>query len=126
MHSVQKYQGHDWLLRNERGKLSAVGHAILSTVFTPGIHWELEVMTGSRCLRHALVRWPRIIPMATEGLSDRRIAEGVALYSSTVGNRRERFLVRNLKKLHDEPRPGGHRFITDEHVARLIRKIIQT
>ena len=54
-------------------------------------------------------------------MSNKDVAARCAMTKQTVGKWRARFRSSRLQGLHDEPRPGAPRRITDEQVARVIR-----
>lgn len=58
---------------------------------------------------------------SADGVSNKDVAERCAMTKQTVGKWRARFRVARLQGLHDEPRPGAPRRITDEQVARVVR-----
>jgi transposase len=62
----------------------------------------------------------RIVLAAAEGRSSKEIAAEVGCHPDTVGKWRGRFASRGLDGLHDEPRPGKPRSISDEQVERVI------
>jgi transposase len=67
----------------------------------------------------------RIVLAAAEGLSSTEIAARLGCTGSTVGKWRGRFARRGLDGLHDEPRPGKPRSISDEDVERVIVKTLE-
>ena len=87
---------------------------------------QLSAIVNSRSLPHGLVRRARIVMMAAEGVSNNTIAERLGLSHQTVCQWRKRYLQEGLAGLHDEIRPGRPRTISDEEVASLVRKTIQT
>lgn len=87
---------------------------------------ELETLSRSRSLPHALVRRAQIILLAAEGMSHEDIGRNVGLSRAMVGMWRKRFLQQGLMGLYDEQRPGGPRSISDEQVGLLIRKTLKT
>src|SRR5205814_5694349 len=62
----------------------------------------------------------RIVLAAAAGRSSTGIAAELGCTGSTVGKWRGRFARRGLDGLHDEPRPGQPRSISDEDVERVI------
>jgi len=62
----------------------------------------------------------RVVLAAAEGRSSTEIAAELGCNLSTVGKWRGRFARRGLDGLHDEPRPGKPRTISDEDVERVI------
>ncbi|HMK77267.1 MAG TPA: IS630 family transposase [Thermodesulfobacteriota bacterium] len=87
---------------------------------------QLTSIANSRSLPHGLVRRARIVLMAAEGAPNRIIAKKVSLSAQMVSKWRRRYLQQGLSGLHDELRPGRPRSISDEKVAVLIRKTLQT
>ena len=67
----------------------------------------------------------RIVLAAAEGRSSTEIAAELGCTGSTVGKWRGRFARRGLDGLHDEPRPGKPRTISDEDVERVIVKTLE-
>lgn len=104
----------------------ALGRPVTPVVLSTSIRAELEGMLRSRSLPHALVRRARIILLAADGLYNTVIAAQVGLSGSMVGLWRKRFLAQGLAGLYDEPRPGGPRSVTDQQVAVLIRRTLNT
>jgi putative transposase len=64
--------------------------------------------------------------MAAQGSSNRLIAEKVGLSPQSVCKWRQRFLQQGFEGLYDEMRAGRPRSISDEQVAELIRKTLDT
>ena len=89
-------------------------------------HEQLSAIVNSRSLPHGLVRRARIVLMASEGMTNCAIAERVSLSPQMVCKWRQRYLQQGMAGLHDELRPGRPRTISDEEVAELIRRTIQT
>jgi putative transposase len=87
---------------------------------------QLNAIENSRSLPHGLVRRARIVLLAADGISNNTIAERVGLSHQTVCQWRQRYLRQGLAGLSDELRPGRPRSISDEEVASLVRKTIQT
>src|SRR4249920_2500398 len=67
----------------------------------------------------------RIVLAAAEGRSSTEIAAELGCALSTVGKWRGRFARRGIDGLHDEPRPGKPRSISDEDVERVIVKTLE-
>jgi transposase len=67
----------------------------------------------------------RIVLAAAEGRQSKEIAEGLGCTTQTVGRWRGRFAERGLDGLHDEPRPGQPRKITDEEIERVIVRTLE-
>ena len=62
----------------------------------------------------------RIVLAAAEGRASTEIAAELGCNPDTVGKWRGRFARRGFDGLHDEPRPGKPRTISDEDVERVI------
>ena len=67
----------------------------------------------------------RVVLAAAEGRSSTEIAAELGCNSSTVGKWRGRFARHGLDGLHDEPRPGKPRSISDADVERVIVKTLE-
>jgi putative transposase len=89
-------------------------------------HAQLKSMVCSRSLPYGLIRRARIVLMAAQGATNREIAEKVDLSPQMVCKWRQRYVQQRLSGLHDELRPGRPRSISDEKVALLIRKTLNT
>ena len=87
---------------------------------------QLISISKSRSLPHSVVNRARIILMAAEGAQNHAIAEKINLSPQMVCKWRQRYLQQGLSGLHDELRPGRPRSVSDEKVAILVRKTIQT
>ena len=87
---------------------------------------QLNGMAISRSLPAGLVMRARIILMSAGGESNLAIATRLRLSQATVGQWRRRFLAQGIAGLHDELRPGRPRTISDERVARLVRKTLES
>jgi putative transposase len=117
------------------GEKNLLSHFLL--IFTSGVgqFWmpivgqfsmpiDIQSIARSRSLPHGLVRRAKIILMAAEGLNNKTIAQKIDLSGAVVGMWRKRFIQQGLMGLYDEQKPGGPRSISDEQVARLIRKTL--
>src|SRR5271155_2927230 len=67
----------------------------------------------------------RIVLAAAAGEQNQEIAAALGCTDSTVGRWRGRFARRGLDGLHDEPRPGKPRSISDADVERVIVKTLE-
>ncbi len=67
----------------------------------------------------------RIVLAAAEGCTNTEIAARLGCSPSTAGKWRSRFAERRLDGLHDEPRPGKPRTISDRDVERVIVKTLE-
>jgi putative transposase len=87
---------------------------------------QLKSIVSSRSLPHGLVTRAQIVLMSAEGATNHDIAQEVRLSLPAVCKWRQRYLQQGLPGLHDELRPGRPRSISDEKVATLVRKTLQT
>jgi len=67
----------------------------------------------------------RIVLAAAAGSTNQEIAARLGCHPTTVGKWRNRFATDRLNGLHDEPRPGKPRTISDEDVERVIVKTLE-
>src|SRR5215210_565046 len=67
----------------------------------------------------------RVVLAAAEGRSSKQIAVELGCNHNTVSKWRGRFARRGFDGLHDEPRPGKPRTISDEDVERVIVKTLE-
>jgi transposase len=85
----------------------------------------LERWAGRPKSSQALALRCRIVLAAAEGLESVEIADRLGCHPSTVGRWRGRFARHGFDGLHDEPRPGKPRAISDEQVERVIVKTLE-
>jgi transposase len=74
----------------------------------------------------ALALRSRIVLGAADGERSVDIAARLGCTDSTVGKWRVRFAERRLDGLHDEPRPGKPRTISDDDVERVVVKTLES
>src|SRR5207248_8318533 len=67
-----------------------------------------------------------IVLACGEGLSNGAAAKKLHITGATVCKWRERFRVRRLEGLLDEPRPGAPRSITDAQVEDVVTKTMES
>ena len=73
----------------------------------------------------ALAMRCRVVLAAAEGATNAQIRRDLGLSPNTVRKWRTRFAQQRLDGLHDEPRPGQPRKVTDEDVERVIVKTLE-
>jgi transposase len=79
----------------------------------------------SRTTPH-LARRARIILECATGADSKTVAKKLRVQASTVGKWRGRFVRNRLEGLHDEPRPGTPRKVTDEQVERVVVQTLES
>ena len=79
----------------------------------------------SRSAPH-VARRARIILACADGTDSKVVARRLHVTPGTVCKWRGRFITHRLDGLHDEPRPGAKRTITDEHVEQVIIRTLET
>ncbi len=68
----------------------------------------------------------RIILACADGIANKDVARMMNVTPTTVGKWRERFRVKRLAGLTDEPRPGAPRKITDSMIREVVTKTLET
>jgi len=68
----------------------------------------------------------KIVLRAASGQLNREIAQGLSITGATVGKWRERFRLRGMEGLSDEPRPGTPRKITDAQVEAAVTRTLES
>jgi transposase len=89
-------------------------------------HQQLSSMARSRSLPHALVVRARLVLMASEGMPSFAIADKLGLSQQTVCLWRRRYVEHGIQGLHDQLKAGRPRSISDQVVASLVRKTLQS
>jgi len=79
----------------------------------------------SRTNRHLAFR-ARLVLRSAAGLSNTEVARELRCCGATVGKWRKRFIARGVDGLHDEPRPGAERKITDNQVEDVVVRTLET
>lgn len=67
----------------------------------------------------------RIVLAADGGLTNLQVAAKLDVHNVTVGKWRERFVLKRLDGLLDDPRPGAPRHIGDDLVERVVRMTLE-
>jgi transposase len=104
----------------------ALGRPKAALVLRPEQREQLEGMASSRSLPAGLVSRARIVLLSASGKSNLQIARQLGVTNATVGKWRQRFIEQDVTGLHDELRPGRPRPISDDRVAQLVRKTLET
>ena len=67
----------------------------------------------------------RIVLACAEGKTNQQVAAAEGVHQATVGKWRARFVTHRLDGLHDEPRPGAPRQISDADVEHVIVRTLK-
>jgi putative transposase len=86
----------------------------------------LEKVARQRKAGVAEVLRARMVLACASGQSNREVAQRLGACEHTVGYWRERFRRERLEGLGDLPRAGAPRTITDERVAEILRRTLQS
>lgn len=73
-----------------------------------------------------LARRARIVLACAGGLDNKAVAKKLRLTPQTVGRWRGRFVNNRIDGLHDEPRPGAPRSVTDAQVEAVVIRTLET
>lgn len=103
-----------------------MGRPKAALLLTPEQREQLESLANSRSLPAGLVQRAQIVLLSAEGRTNQEVAKRFGLANATVGKWRRRFLKNGVAGLHDELRPGRPRSISDERIARLVRRTLET
>jgi transposase len=86
----------------------------------------LQGWTRRRTTAQALAQRARVVLECATGKANRTVAREVRLDEDTVGKWRQRFLVKRVDGLLDEPRPGAPRTIADAEVERVVTLTLES
>jgi transposase len=94
-------------------------------VLTDDERETLERWSRRPTTAQALALRCRIVLACADGGNNIEVAARLGVHDDTVGRWRNRFIDRRLDGLHDEPRPGKPRTISDDDVERVIVKTLE-
>src|SRR5438067_3036257 len=80
----------------------------------------LQGLTRRPTTAQALALRARIVLACADGLSNSEVSRQLGVSLPTVGKWRKRFVAEQVEGLHDEPRPGAPRKITDAQIEAVI------
>lgn len=92
----------------------------------PADQEKLELLARRPKTAQRVALRSKIIRGAAEGESNQEIARRLGITGATVGKWRERFRLRGLEGLSDEPRPGTPRRITDAQVEEAVTRTLES
>jgi len=87
---------------------------------------ELQKYANSRSLPHSLVMRAKIILLANEDLKRKEIKERCSVTYDTINKWCKRYSEYGIDGLYDEFRSGKPRAISDERVAELVKKTLES
>jgi transposase len=87
---------------------------------------QLERLARRRTTAQALALRARIVLACADGGHNKQVAERLGIYRQTVGRWRARFVEAGVDGLHDEPRPGAPRKISDAAVESVVTLTLET
>src|SRR5919107_3946432 len=87
---------------------------------------ELEKLVRRRKTAQDLALRARIVLRCAAGVTNQAVAREAGVCAHTVGKWRERFAKDRLDGLRDEPRSGAPRTVTDQRVAELLVRTLET
>src|SRR6266704_3977800 len=94
-------------------------------VLTEDERTTLERWARRRTSAQALALRCRIVLACAEGKTNQQVAAEQGVHQATVGKWRARFVAQRIDGLHDEPRPGAPRTISDADVERVIVRTLE-
>lgn len=86
---------------------------------------QLSSIARARSMPAAQTERAQIVLSCASGQSNHAVAQRLRVTPNTVGKWRARFLRHRIQGLYDEVRPGRPRTISEERVARLIRRTLK-
>ena len=106
-----------------------IGRVLAVLVLSDGTvvsEWRRERQARRRRGTALAVRSLPHDPACAGGLTNKAVALELGVHEHTVGKWRRRFLKERIDGLSDEPRPGRPRTLTDEKVAAVIERTLET
>lgn len=104
----------------------AIGRPTKPLNLTPLEKEKLTMLARRPKSSQAIAMRARIVLACGEGLSNAAVAVKLRITGATVCKWRERFRVRRLEGLLDEPRPGTPRSITDKQVEDVVTRTLES
>jgi transposase len=104
----------------------AIGRPKAELTLTSEERSELQGLIRRRSAPQAMALRAQIVLRCAQGRTNAQVAEALGISMPTVGKWRKRFVENRLAGLHDEPRPGGPRSISDEAVAEVVTLTLET
>ena len=104
----------------------SIGRPMAVLVLSDEERSYLERQARRRRVARSLSDRCRRILRCADGLTNKAVAAELGVHEHTVGKWRRRFLAERIEGLSDEPRPGRPRTLTDEKVAEVIKRTLET
>jgi len=104
----------------------AIGRPTKPLNVTPEEKEKLEMLARRPKSAQAIAMRARIVLACAEGLSNGAVAKKLRITGATVCKWRERFRLKRLEGLLDEPRPGAPRSISDTQVEEVVTKTLES
>jgi len=102
------------------------GRPKVALMLTDSERQQLDSLAHRSRSAPQMARRARIILACAEGTDSKVVARRLHATPATVGKWRGRFVRQRLDGLHDEPRPGAKRTITDEQVEQVVIRTLET
>src|SRR4051794_8898891 len=106
--------------------MARMGRPKAALVLTAQERDRLEELVRRRSTPQALALRCRIVLACASGAANREVARQVGAEEHTVGKWRARFVRDRLQGLGDMPRPGGPRSVSDEQVAAVVKRTLES
>jgi transposase len=104
----------------------AKGRPRINIILNESDQQALAAMLRKRSIGQAIATRAQIVLLCAQGLPDVQVAEQIGVTRATVGTWRKRFIEFGIEGLHDAPRSGAPRTITDEHVEQVIKLTLES
>ncbi|MFI1414961.1 IS630 family transposase [Streptomyces sp. NPDC020707] len=106
--------------------MARTGRPKAELVLTDQEREALEELVRRRTTPQALALRCRIVLACASGVANREVARQVGAEEHTVGKWRARFVRERMAGLGDLPRPGGPRSMSDEQVAAVVKRTLES
>ena len=103
-----------------------VGRVADEVVLSDGERTFLEAQVRRHKAARSLSDRCRMILLCAEGLQSKEVAERLGVHEHTVGKWRRRFVKDRIEGLTDEYRPGRPRTVSDDQVAEVIERTLNS
>ena len=87
---------------------------------------RLESLAHRARSQPLLARRARVVLACAEGYDNQRVARKLGVSVSMVGKWRKRFVKARVEGLHDEPRPGAPRSVSDAQVEKVVIQTLES